>query len=146
MMTSSSCWVVCVAVLAMAALVSSTHVQPIQDSEVAEVPERLRELLLIRRLISSLSGVEALPPAQPAIRDSSLDQEVAQLARASAANMDLRSVRVSKRALQAYCSSSGDRQCRGLCFNLGDPSCAEGDIGGNGEDAFFLAGGNTPGK
>lgn len=58
------CWLVCFSVMAMVATVFAAHVQPIQESEVAEMPERLRELLLVRRLISSLRAAEALPELQ----------------------------------------------------------------------------------
>ncbi|XP_068233828.1 uncharacterized protein [Palaemon carinicauda] len=63
-----SCWLVCLSVLAMVATTFSAHVQSVAESDVVEIPERLRELLLVRRLISSLNAAEALPEvqAQPA--------------------------------------------------------------------------------
>lgn len=141
-------WLVCSAFLVLAAVAGPSLGQPIQDSDLGDMPERLRELLLIRRLVSNLNSAEAaIPDALPGIRGQSyLEHELEQLAKASAAAIDFRGLRVSRRAIRSYCSTNPDRQCRSFCFNLGDAACAEGDIGGNGEDSHFLASGNTPGK
>lgn len=136
--------------MAMVATVFAAHVQPIQESEVAAMPVRLRELLLVRRLISSLRAAEALPElqARPAqgISPYSLERELEALSKAAAAQLDFRNLRVSKKSIRSFCSTNPDRQCRNFCFNLGDSACSDGDLGGNGEDSKFLSGGMTPGK
>ncbi|XP_066977957.1 uncharacterized protein [Macrobrachium rosenbergii] len=145
------CWVACFSLLAMVAAAFSAHVQPVPESDVGEIPERLRELLLVRRLISSLNPAEALPElqAQPAqaISHYNLKKDLETLSKAAAADIDFRALRVSKRSIRSFCSSNNsNRQCRSFCFNLGDSACADGDLGGNGEDSKFLSGGLTPGK
>ncbi|XP_042884159.1 uncharacterized protein LOC122260814 isoform X2 [Penaeus japonicus] len=45
--------------LTLTGLSLSAHVQPVQDSDLSTVPERLREFLLIRRLINNLHAAEA---------------------------------------------------------------------------------------
>ncbi|XP_068233829.1 uncharacterized protein [Palaemon carinicauda] len=145
-----SCWLVCLSVLAMVATTFSAHVQSVAESDVVEIPERLRELLLVRRLISSLNAAEALPEvqAQPAqaISHYNLEKDLENLSKAVAADLDFRALRVSKRSIRSFCSSNSSRQCRSFCFNIGDSACADGDLGGNGEDSKFLTGGMTPGK
>ncbi|XP_042227908.1 uncharacterized protein LOC121870205 [Homarus americanus] len=141
-------WCLLSATLLLWVTLAVPHPHPIQESDSAEIPERLRELLLIRRLISTLNGWDGSSPTdvQPGMRESSLQHELDQLGKASAANIDFRNLRVTGRSIRSFCSTNTDRQCRNFCFNLGDPACAEGDMGGNGEDSNFLGGANTPGK
>ncbi|XP_064108542.1 uncharacterized protein LOC135216924 [Macrobrachium nipponense] len=147
------CWLACFSLLAMVAASFSAHVQPVSESDVGEIPERLRELLLVQRLISSLNPAEALPELQAQVQLSSssshynLKKDLETLSKAAAADIDFRALRVSKRSIRSFCSgNASNRQCRSFCFNLGDSACADGDLGGNGEDSKFLSGGMTPGK
>lgn len=57
--------------LGLIGLTLSAHVQPIQESELSSVPERLREFLLIRRLINNLKVVEAGHEIPAAVEDPS---------------------------------------------------------------------------
>ncbi|XP_063611617.1 uncharacterized protein LOC134785249 [Penaeus indicus] len=124
-----------------------------QDSktklELSSVPERLREFLLIRRLINNLKAAEAGHEIPAAVEDPSrirLEHELQMLAKAHEADMDFEDLHVSTRAVRSFCAGNSSRQCRSFCFNLGDRACSDGDIGGNGEDSHFIESGMNPGK
>nr|QBX89032.1 diuretic hormone 31 [Nephrops norvegicus] len=56
-----SAWLVLMGVITLA----TPHPHPIQESDSGEIPQRLRELLLIRRLISTLNAAESDDVALP---------------------------------------------------------------------------------
>ncbi|XP_047494368.1 uncharacterized protein LOC125042640 [Penaeus chinensis] len=146
---SRSVFLMFTALLALVGLVVSAHVQPVQESELSSVPERLREFLLIRRLINNLKAAEAGHEIPAAVEDPSrirLEHELQMLAKALEADMDFEDLHVSTRAVRSFCAGNGSRQCRSFCFNLGDRACSDGDIGGNGEDSHFIESGMNPGK
>nr|XP_027228485.1 uncharacterized protein LOC113820349 isoform X1 [Penaeus vannamei] len=101
--------------LGLIGLTLSAHVQPIQESELSSVPERLREFLLIRRLINNLKVVEAGHEIPAAVEDPSrirLEHELQMLAKALEADMDFEDLHVSTRAVRSFCAGNGSRQCR----------------------------------
>ncbi|XP_042884157.1 uncharacterized protein LOC122260814 isoform X1 [Penaeus japonicus] len=135
--------------LTLTGLSLSAHVQPVQDSDLSTVPERLREFLLIRRLINNLHAAEAGQEIPAVVEDPTrirLEHELQMLAKAHEADMDFGELRVSRRAIRSFCAGNSSRQCRSFCFNLGDRSCSDGDVGGNGEDSHFIESGMNPGK
>ncbi|XP_076029235.1 uncharacterized protein LOC143018058 isoform X2 [Oratosquilla oratoria] len=144
-----ACWAGFLLLVSFASSASSARLTPIGESDMVGLPERLRDLVLLRRLVYGpevAAGPEPAESSVPIVRVDDTAYELDLLRRASDANIQFRDLKVSPGGVKMYCQMYAvDQQCRS-CITMGDKSCSQGDIGNNGEDSDFINGGFNPGK